>query len=156
MKDAWKTRSLSEERKCWRHSLLAGLSLLQREMPPTEHSEREGKRSVGVSEHGISLSLPPSQPPHSRPLAPSLPSTLLLCVTVHMSPEQKDDDERGKFTRQILSMNLYSYDKMETLCCVVKLSFSNVLHIFRYTGCVSGHSLVPLSSNSIAVYIFYF
>lgn len=53
-------------------------------------------------------------------------------------------------------MNLYSYDIIETLCCVVKLSFLNVIYIFRYNGCVNGHSLVPLSSNSIKVYIFLF
>lgn len=95
MKGADLSRRRETARKRWRHSLLAGVSLLQREKPQTEHSEREGKKSVGVSEHGMSLSLPlpPSEPPHSRPLAPSLPSTLLLCVTVRMSPEQEDDDE---------------------------------------------------------------
>lgn len=39
-------------RKPWCHSLPAGVSLLQREVPEPEYSKR--KKGVGVSEHGIS------------------------------------------------------------------------------------------------------
>lgn len=52
------------------------------------------EKGVGVSEHGIlAISLLPSQLSHSRPLAPPLPSTLRLCVTVHMSPKQEAGDK---------------------------------------------------------------
>lgn len=104
-------RGLSQRRetvrKHWRHPLLAGVLLLQREIPHTEHSERE-KKSVGVSEHGISLSLLRSEPSHSRPLAPPLPSTLFLCVTVHLSPEQEADDKCDKSSQWIFILMIKS------------------------------------------------
>lgn len=137
LRDGWKPErealSLRREtaRKHQRHLLLTGVSLLQRELPQTERSEK--KKMWEWASTGFLLcylSLLRSEGSHSRPLAPSLPSTLHLCVTVHMSPKQEADRKCDKSSWQIHSMNLYFKYKIEILYFLIHLkpqvSFSSL------------------------------
>lgn len=77
-------RDLSQRRetvrKRWRHSLLAGVSLLQREIPQTEHGERERKKKCG-SERAWDFSLSLSASIRTISFSPSRSFT-----SVHASP----------------------------------------------------------------------
>lgn len=90
MKGAWKTRSFSEERDG--EETLASLSacwgLTAAAWDTTDRTQREGKKKVWEWASMGFLSLY-----FSRPLAPPLPSTLLLSVADHMSTEQEADDK---------------------------------------------------------------